>query len=404
MKPLFNFLRYAAVLLTSLAILSGCGGGGGGGGSATGTLGLSITDQPACGYDHVYITVEKVRFHQSQTAQDSDGGWQEIILTPAKRIDLHSLTNGILETLGQTALPAGKYTQMRLVLASNSVTPLANSVVPTGGSEVALTTPSGQQTGLKMNVDMTVAAGTVADFTIDFDACKSVVKAGNSGRYLLKPVMAVIPIVSDAGQRIVGYLDTSTLGATTNVSAQSGGVVIKATPPDSTGQFVLYPVPAGTYDLVVTSTSHATAVMTGVPVVTTAYTFVGSSSVRIALTMAATHDATGAVSLNASTVDTAATVRATQAVHSGPTIEVASMTADADTGAYAFTLPITAPQVTTYTVNPVSITFAPDSIDASLTAAGKYTLEASISGLTSQTTSINLLGGNAAINFSFTNP
>jgi hypothetical protein len=189
MKPLFNFLRYAAVLLTSLAILSGCGGGGGGGGSATGTLGLSITDQPACGYDHVYITVEKVRFHQSQTAQDSDGGWQEIILTPAKRIDLHSLTNGILETLGQTALPAGKYTQMRLVLASNSVTPLANSVVPTGGSEVALTTPSGQQTGLKMNVDMTVAAGTVADFTIDFDACKSVVKAGNSGRYLLKPVM-----------------------------------------------------------------------------------------------------------------------------------------------------------------------------------------------------------------------
>ena len=47
---------------------------------------------------------------------------------------------------GQTQLPAGKYTQLRLVLAANDAThPFANSVVPSGGSEVALTTPSGQQ-------------------------------------------------------------------------------------------------------------------------------------------------------------------------------------------------------------------------------------------------------------------
>ena len=49
------------------------------------------------------------------------------------------MTNGVLAELGQTALPAGKYTQLRLVLAANDGShPLANSVVPTGSAETAL--------------------------------------------------------------------------------------------------------------------------------------------------------------------------------------------------------------------------------------------------------------------------
>jgi hypothetical protein len=406
MKSLSNFLYSAAVVLTSLGLLSGCGGDGG---SPTGTLSLSITDQPACGYDHVFITVEKVRVHQSANAEDNDGGWHEIVLDPARRIDLLTLTNGVLEALGQTALPAGKYTQMRLVLASNNPTRMANSVVPTDGGEEELITPSGSQTGVKMNVDITVEPDKVADFVIDFDACKSVVIAGNSrNKYLLKPVVRVIPVFSDAGQRIVGYVDPATLGAATLVSAQSGGVVYKATMPVTTAklgetnvQFVLYPVPPGTYDLVIASSGRATAVMTGVPVVTTAETRVSSDEVPIALSASDTKSASGTVSVNASTVNTGAMVRALQALHNGPTVEVAGIPVDADTGAFGFLLPIGAPQMTAYVANPASITFAPDSTDLSLTAAGKYTLEASIEGLTSQTAPINLSGGNVVTNFSF---
>lgn len=409
MKPFSNLLRAAAVLLAGLALLSGCGGGDGGtstvSSTATGTLSLSITDQPACGYDHVFITVEKIRVHQSGSATDTDEGWHEIVLSPAKRIDLLTLTNGVLEILGQTVLPAGKYTQMRLVLASNSTTPMANSVVLSGSNnEVELKTPSGQQSGVKMNVNITVEPDQVADFVIDFDACKSVVKAGASGQYLLKPVVSVIPVITEAGQRIVGYIDTTTLGATTRVSAQNGGIVVKATPPESSGRFMLYPVPPGTYDLVITSTGKATAVMTGVPVVTTAYTYVGSDSVRIALMGSNTHDATGTVKVNGDPANTGATVRALQTLHNGPTVEVASMPVDASTGMFEFSLPVGAPQVTAYVANPVSITFAPDSTDLALTAAGKYTLEASIAGLASQTAPISLLGGNVVTNFSFTTP
>lgn len=192
--------------ILALASLTACGGGSSGGvdssgsgsstvngDSDTGTLRLALTDAPACGFDTVFVTIQKVRVHKSSDANDIDGGWSEIVLNPAKKVDLLSLTNGKLEELGQTVLPAGKYTQLRLVLAENNGAPFANSAKPTGESEVALQTPSGQQSGLKTNIDITVAANTTSDFVIDFDACKSIVAAGGSGKYLLKPVLSMTP-------------------------------------------------------------------------------------------------------------------------------------------------------------------------------------------------------------------
>ena len=93
--------------------------------------------------------------------------------------------------------------------------------MPTGGTETALTTPSGQQSGLKMNVDIDVAADKVADVVLDFDACKSVVKRGNSGQYNLKPVIAVIPVVSDAGLRVSATSTRRSHSPTTQVSVQA---------------------------------------------------------------------------------------------------------------------------------------------------------------------------------------
>ena len=109
---------------TALAALVACGGGGGDGGdgSGTGTLKLALTDAPSCGYDAVNVTVQKIRVHQSATAADDASGWHELTLNPARRVDLLSLTNGVLEELGELPLPTGKYTQMRLVLAGNGGT------------------------------------------------------------------------------------------------------------------------------------------------------------------------------------------------------------------------------------------------------------------------------------------
>src|SRR6185369_2229053 len=129
----------------AVAVLAACGGGGGSSDTpppqANGALKLALTDAPSCGYSAVNVTVQKVRVHQSASASDSDPGWSEVVLNPAQRVDLLTLTNGVLSELGQTPLAAGKYTQMRLVLASNdSANPMANSVVPDSGTETALTT------------------------------------------------------------------------------------------------------------------------------------------------------------------------------------------------------------------------------------------------------------------------
>lgn len=394
-----NFRNFHAAWGVSAAALliglSACGGGGDGGISGTGVMRLSITDAPACGYDHVYVTVEKVRVHQSATAAEDDPqGWSEVVLNPAKRVDLLTLTNGVLEPLGETALPAGRYSQLRLVLADNGASaPWANSVVPTGGSETELTTPSGQQSGLKLNVQMDVPAGKLADFALDFDACKSVVKRGNSGQYNLKPVVSVIPLLSDAGLRVVGYVNTLIASASTTVSVQQGGVPVKATVPRAEdGQFVLYPVPVGTYDLVIGSQGRVTAVMTGVPTTTSSYTVLNSTSFAFLPAPSTAVTVTGTVT------PTAATVRALQMLSGGPTVEVAWAAVDAGTGVFQTTLPTQAPVKTAYVPNAsTAYTFTPD---AAPDVVGQYTLEAAYAGLT-QTRSVNTATLTSSIVISF---
>jgi hypothetical protein len=378
-----SFASKASIAAAAAAfVVAGCGGGGGVGGSGSpstmGTLNVSLTDAPACGYDGVNVTVQKVRVHQSQGATDADTGWSEVVLSPARRIDLLSLTN------------AGKYTQLRLVLADNgSAAPFANSVVPSGGAETALDTPSATQSGLKMNVDIDVAADKIADVVLDFDACKSVVKRGNSGQFNLKPVISVTPVVSDAGLRVIGYVDPAIGTATTQVSLQSASLPVKATVPDASGKFVLYPVPAGSYDLVVAASGHVTAVMTGVPVTTTAFTTVNSAAVPISPASAATRSVAGTVT------PATATVRATQTLSGGPKVEVAWGAVDPTSGAFGFALPIEAPIKTGYVANPATLAFAADAA-----AAAKYTLEASSAGST-KTQAINVSAAVPAVTFSF---
>ena len=362
-----------ASTLAAAALLAACGGGGSS--SATGTLRLSLTDAPACGYDNVWVTVERVRVHQSGSAGDGDAGWSEVVLATPTRVDLLTLTNGTLMPLGQTALPAGSYNQLRLVLAANTAAnPLANSIRPTGGSETALTTPSAQQSGLKLNIQIDVPAGQVADFAIDFNACKSFVKAGNSGQYKMKPVLSVIPLLANAS--VVGYVDASLANTGTTVAVQQGGVPVRATPPDATGRFMLYPVAVGNYDLVITAAGRVNAVITGVPVTTTAPTTLGSTSARINTPVSASsYVASGTITVNTSVAATGGAVRALQALTGGPTIEAGFVNANDTTGAYSLLLPAGAPAKLAYAAGATTFTFAAAAAD--IAAPGRYRLEAS---------------------------
>ncbi|MCW5632519.1 MAG: DUF4382 domain-containing protein [Rubrivivax sp.] len=390
-----SFLAGSAAA-AAVATLVACGGGGESGGA--GTLRLSLTDAPACGFESAFVTVTKVRVHRSDTAPETDGEWHEIVLPAPMRVDLLTLTNGTLQPLGQARLPAGIYRQLRLVLAANTAAdPLANAVKPIGGSETALTTPSGQQSGLKMNVNLEVPADKVVDFAIDFDGCKSFVRAGNSGKILLKPVLSVLPILTDAGQRIEGYLDPSLVAPGTVVSAQNGGVPVRSTPPGADGKFRLYPVPVGTYDVVITAAGRVNAVFTGVPVVTTSTTTLGDPTGRIDTpASAASHAVSGKVTANASVVDTGGVVRALQVLTGGPVVEVGTANALADDGTYGMTLPAGAPVRLPYAAGALTFPWAAD-----LPRAGLYRLEATATGFATPKPAEIALTGPVTQDFTF---
>ncbi|MET0351849.1 MAG: DUF4382 domain-containing protein [Rhizobacter sp.] len=352
-----------AALATTL-LLTACGGGGntGGGGGIGGTGGtmrLSITDAPACGYDTVHVTIERVRVHPSATAADGDTGWSEIVLSPARRIDLLTLTNGVLADLGDIVLPAGRYTQVRLVLADNAASGVpANAVRPTGGAETALTTPSAQQPGgLRLTTAIDVVEGRLAEAVLDFDACKSIVRRGGAGQFNLKPVVSVIPVRSADGdrlipsQRVTGYLDPSVAAGAT-VSAQLDGVPVKATVPDPSGRFVLYPVPVGTYDLVVTAPGRVVAVVSGVPVSASSETRVNDAAHPVLPPASALRPVHGEVH------PPTATVRALQSVPGGPTVEVAWGPVDAGSGAFGLAVPVGLPVHAVYARAPATLDFA----------------------------------------------
>ena len=364
--------KRTAVLSAAIVALAACGGGGGGSTSTaqtqgTGTLRIALTDAPSCGFDQVNVTVDRVRVHQSAGAGESEAGWSEVRLDPPRKINLLTLMNGVLFDLGQTALPAGQYQQLRLMLVANagSGSP-ANSVVPSGGAETALSTPSGMQSGIKMNHSFAVPAGTLVDLVLDFDACKSIVQQGN-GRYQMKPVIKVIPMAVSGS--VTGTVTTTISGTAVTqarVSAQKDGNVLRATVPDSSGSYTLSPIDSrfAPYEIVITMSGAATSVVTGVPVTIAGMTPVPAITLSNGSMMGKVSGTVGPAAA------LPATVRALEAVGTVPRVEVASGNTGG-AGEYSMSLPKAAAQLATYSAS--ALTF---SALATATTAGKYTIVA----------------------------
>ena len=406
LQPVSTTRRAALLGAAAVGVAAGlaaCGGGGsdagapGGGdspiGNGNGTLRVLLTDAPACGFDNVFVTVDRVRVHQDGGAADTATGWREITLDPPRRIDLLTLGNGLLTELGRTTLPAGRYTQLRLVLAENATAnPMANAVKPTGGAETALSTPSAQQSGLKLPVAIDVAANRQADFVIDFDACESVVRAGNSGNTILKPVLRGLPLVTSGVQ---GRIDAALAGPQTLVSLQQAGRIVKSAVPDSSGAFVLSPVMPGTYQLVFTAPGRSTVVVVGVPVIESTLLPLGGTASTLAAPASPTATLAGTVSTGSTPV--LATVHALQALSDGSTVQVAGQPVAGSGGGYGLLVPTAAPLVAPYVPAAGALSFQADTA-----ATGRYTLAARAG--TAQKTAGPVLpapGSTVNTNFSF---
>lgn len=199
--------------------------------AGTSTLAIRMTDAPA-NYDAVYIDLQSVEITGS-------AGNATLLNVNAGIYNLLDFANGVDTLIASGNLQAGKIAQIRLILGSN------NSVVVNGIS-FPLSTPSAQQSGLKLQVHNTFVAGVAYQLLLDFDAAKSIVVTGN-GSYSLKPVLRVIE--SAVSGAIKGVVLPAGMHAT--VTADNG-TSSYSTVTNLTGNFLLQGIPSGTYNVTVT--------------------------------------------------------------------------------------------------------------------------------------------------------
>lgn len=209
-------------------------------GSTTPTpLNIYLTDAPG-DYKAVWVDIQKIYVNASSDTSSSDtSGWVEAPVLRPGLYNLLDLRNGVDTVLAGVTLPAGHISQIRLVLGTD------NSLVLNDGTTVPLTTPSGQQSGIKLNVDATLTPGIAYALELDFDAGRSVVKAGNSGNYLLKPVIRTFPKAASGAMDGVVLPDS----AHASVWAMAGTDTLSAIP-DSMGYYKIWGAPSGTYTLI----------------------------------------------------------------------------------------------------------------------------------------------------------
>jgi hypothetical protein len=153
---------------------------------------------------------------------------------------------------------------MRLIigetLPEGSTHPLPNYVVecddcfaPTACENHELKIPSGFQTGIKLVGTFEIIEGVTTELILDFDVQQSVVKAGSSGQYLLKPTIKVIGenavvsgTVTDGSVPLIEALVTA---QKQGAAANETDIVQSSTMTDEQGEYTMYLVP-GTYNIV----------------------------------------------------------------------------------------------------------------------------------------------------------
>lgn len=148
-----------------------------------GRMTVKMTDAPGL-YNEVNVEVTAVEVHYDDTSAAANG-WVTL-QTNAGVYDLLKLQDSVTAILADSvSLPAGKITQMRLILGTD------NNVMLLDSTYADLRLTSQANTGLKLNLNTEIEPNKDVEVLIDFDASKSIVVKGN-GELQLKPVIKVV--------------------------------------------------------------------------------------------------------------------------------------------------------------------------------------------------------------------
>lgn len=199
--------------------------------TGTSSLSVRLTDAPG-NYDAVLIDLVGVEI-------TGNGGNAAQLNVNAGIYNLLSFANGLDTLIATGNLQAGDISQVRLILGTNNTVIVDSIAYP-------LSTPSAQQSGLKLQVHETFDAGIAYQLILDFDANQSIVQQGN-GTYELKPVIRVISIAISGS--IKGKIFPAVVPTTITAS---NGSISYSTNTDLNGDFLLQGAPAGSYSVTIT--------------------------------------------------------------------------------------------------------------------------------------------------------
>ena len=201
MRFISSIMLFSSVFALPLA---GCGNGGGGG-DASLEVGitaqaLQVTPPSSAGSGattqrHLVITVDQVKLHVAATGADDDSahdtdtdtdtgrsGWK-MAFSGSTEVDLFDATS-TEALLSSIVVPAGKITQVRLVLAGAKLVE--------GATTTAVTCPSCLETGLKIILGgkVDVVEGDRLHLQLDFDQATSLTH--DETGYRLAPVIKLV--------------------------------------------------------------------------------------------------------------------------------------------------------------------------------------------------------------------
>src|SRR6188768_4358004 len=206
---------------------------------ATSRLTVYLTDAPA---DYDAINIEVVGIQVKASSDPGEGGWTTMPMPVSPVVyDLLEFANGMEALLSTFELPAGKISQLRLILGQN------NSIVVNGvSSALPFEVPSGSESGLKFNIHADLIGGVEYKLWIDFDMARSVVDNG-AGSYILKPMLRNFTEATSGSIKGVVF----PVAANATIQATNGVGIVTAIPDPVTGEFLIRGVPPGPWSVLV---------------------------------------------------------------------------------------------------------------------------------------------------------
>lgn len=214
--------------------------------SQTSRVRLVLVDAPG---DYMEVNVEIVDIQYNSS--EDEAGWKSFDREYPINVDLTELIADNTLLLSDEIIPSGMLKQIRLVLSDN------NNIVIEGEAEpIELETPSAQQSGLKLKLDAALEPGFSYTFILDWDVDKSIVKAGDSGNYNLKPVINVSAEVNSGTVKgnVIGKLGNNEVDAVALENVTVGVFSINdlensvsSTQTDVNGDFTFLGLAGGSY-------------------------------------------------------------------------------------------------------------------------------------------------------------